>query len=61
MFLLNYNIIVAAIHSEDSCMERDRDRPLSKLQSAMYYALDGDQVNILNMLAQRCEDFWVIT
>lgn len=51
--------VVAAIQQEDSCIERDRDRPLSKLQSAMYYALDGDQVNILNMLAQRCEDFWV--
>lgn len=48
------------MHQEDSCIERDRDRPPSKLQSAMYYALDGDQVNILIMLAQKCEDFWVI-
>lgn len=40
-------------------MERDRDRPPNKLQSAIYYALDGDQVNILTMLAQRYEDPWV--
>lgn len=42
-------------------MEREtRDnRPPSKLQSAIYYALDGDQVNTLIMLAQRTEDPWV--
>lgn len=39
-------------------MERDRDRP-PKLQSAIYYALDGDQVHILTMLAQRSGDPWV--
>lgn len=44
---------------DDTCMERDRDRPPSKLQSAIYYTLDGDQVNILTLLAQRCEDPWV--
>lgn len=31
----------------------------SKLQSAIYYALDGDQVTVLTMLSQRCEDPWV--
>lgn len=40
-------------------MERDRDRPPSKLQSAIYYALDGDQVDVLTLLAQRTEDPWV--
>lgn len=48
----------ANLPQEDACMERDRDRP-PKLQSAIYYALDGDQVNILTMLAQRSEDPWV--
>ncbi|KAL1497139.1 hypothetical protein ABEB36_008145 [Hypothenemus hampei] len=48
------------IQQEENCMERDsRDiRSFSKLQSAIYYALDGDQVNILIMLAQRTEDPW---
>lgn len=46
-----------SMHQDETCMERDRDKP-SKLQSSMYYALDGDQVNILIMLAQKCEDFW---
>lgn len=40
-------------------MERDRNRPPSKLQSAIYYALDGDQVDVLTLLAQRTEDPWV--
>lgn len=48
------------MQQDENCMERDRDKP-SKLQSSMYYALDGDQVNILIMLAQKCEDFWVRT
>lgn len=44
-------------------MDREtRDnRPPSKLQSAIYYALDGDQVNTLIMLAQRTEDPWVVS
>lgn len=48
---------------EVNCMEREtRDnRPPSKLQSAIYYALDGDQVNTLIMLAQRTEDPWVVS
>ncbi|RZC43318.1 ankyrin-3, partial [Asbolus verrucosus] len=49
----------SAIQQEENCIERDsRDRPSSKLQSAIYYALDGDQVTILTMLAQRSEDPW---
>lgn len=41
-------------------MDREsRDRPPGKLQSAIYYALDGDQVNILTLLSQRGEDPWV--
>lgn len=35
------------------------ERQSTKLQSAIYYALDGDQVNILTMLQQRCEEPWV--
>lgn len=31
----------------------------SKLQSAIYYAIDGDQINIMNMLAQKMEEPWV--
>ncbi|VEN52429.1 unnamed protein product [Callosobruchus maculatus] len=50
----------AAIQQEETCIERDpRERlPSSKLQSAIYYALDGDQVNILTLLSQRGEDPW---
>lgn len=47
------------MQQNENCMERDRDRPPSKLQSAIYYALDGDQVDILTLLAQRTEDPWV--
>ncbi|XP_022902693.1 ankyrin-3 [Onthophagus taurus] len=47
-----------SIQQDESCMEREREKPQNKLQSAMYYALDGDQVNILIMLAQKCEDLW---
>lgn len=51
----------ASIPQEETCIERDsRDRtPLSKLQSAIYYALDGDHVNVLNMISQKAEDLWV--
>ncbi|EFA04132.1 ankyrin-3 [Tribolium castaneum] len=49
----------SAIQQEENCIEREsRDRPSSKLQSAIYYALDGDQVTILTMLSQRSEDPW---
>ncbi|KAG5882329.1 hypothetical protein JTB14_037614 [Gonioctena quinquepunctata] len=50
----------SVIQQEETCIERDsRERiPSSKLQSAIYYALDGDQVNILTLLAQRGEDPW---
>ncbi|XP_050497650.1 ankyrin-2 [Diabrotica virgifera virgifera] len=49
-----------AVQHEETCIERDtRERaPNNKLQSALYYALDGDQVNILTMLSQRGEDPW---
>lgn len=52
--------LASAIQQEETCIERDsRERIPSKLQSAIYYALDGDQVNILTMLSQRGEDPWV--
>jgi hypothetical protein len=57
---LNVVVPASAIQQEENCIEREsRDRPSSKLQSAIYYALDGDQVTILTMLAQRSEDPWV--
>lgn len=58
--LLN-KFLAPPIPQEETCIERDsRDRlPASKLQSAIYYALDGDHVNILILLAQRGEDPWV--
>ncbi|XP_076255404.1 uncharacterized protein LOC143193220 isoform X2 [Rhynchophorus ferrugineus] len=46
---------------EEACIDRDsRDiRPPGKLQSAIYYALDGDQVHILTMLLSlRIDDPW---
>lgn len=46
------------IINQDDCIEIDRDRA-PKLQSAIYYALDGDQVHILTMLAQKSGDPWV--
>lgn len=49
---------IASINQDDNCIERDRDRP-PKLQSAIYYALDGDQVEILDMLTLRSGDHWV--
>ncbi|CAG9854797.1 unnamed protein product [Phyllotreta striolata] len=50
----------SVIPQEDNCMEREnRDRlPSPKLQSAVFYALDGDQVNILTLLSQRSENPW---
>lgn len=58
---MSFSILGTTIQQEESCIEREsRDnRPPSKLQSAIYYALDGDQVNTLVMLAQRTEDPWV--
>lgn len=32
---------------------------MGKLQNAIYYAIDGDQVNILNILTQKLEEPWV--
>ncbi|XP_055682929.1 ankyrin-3 isoform X1 [Lutzomyia longipalpis] len=34
------------------------DRPNSKLQNAVCYAIDGDQINVLNILAQKMEEPW---
>ncbi|XP_050307608.1 ankyrin-3 [Anthonomus grandis grandis] len=50
----------STIQQDETCIEREtRDnKPPNKLQSAIYYALDGDQVNTLVMLAQRTEDPW---
>lgn len=31
----------------------------SKLQNAICYAIDGDQINVLNILVQKIEDPWV--
>ena len=31
----------------------------TKLQNAVCYAIDGDQINVLNILAQKMEDPWV--
>lgn len=45
-----------AIQQDENMLER---QSTSKLQSAIYYALDGDQVNVLTMLTQRCEEPWV--
>ncbi|XP_071440576.1 ankyrin-3 [Hetaerina americana] len=35
------------------------DRSSEKLQSAIFYAIDGDQVDILEMLIQQREDHWL--
>lgn len=35
------------------------ERPNTKLQNALCYALDGDQINILNILSQKLEEPWV--
>ena len=34
-------------------------RSSDKLQCAIYYAIDGDQVDILELLAQQGEDHWL--
>lgn len=34
------------------------ERPLSKLQNCISYAIDGDQINVLNILAQKMEEPW---
>lgn len=31
----------------------------TKLQNALAYAIDGDQINVLNMLSQKLEEPWV--
>uniref|UniRef100_A0A182PMU7 SOCS box domain-containing protein n=1 Tax=Anopheles epiroticus TaxID=199890 RepID=A0A182PMU7_9DIPT len=35
------------------------ERPNSKLQNAVCYAIDGDQINVLNILAQKMEEPWM--
>ncbi|XP_071549195.1 uncharacterized protein [Panulirus ornatus] len=35
------------------------DRSSDKLQNAIYYAIDGDQVDILELLTQQGEDHWL--
>ncbi|XP_049942100.1 ankyrin-1 isoform X1 [Schistocerca serialis cubense] len=35
------------------------DRSSDKLQSAVFYAIDGDQADILELLTQQCEDHWL--
>lgn len=45
-----------SIQQDENMIER---QPASKLQCAIYYALDGDQVNVLTMLTQRCEEPWM--
>lgn len=35
------------------------DRTSEKLQNAIYYAIDGDQPDILDMLIQRGDDTWL--
>lgn len=34
-------------------------RPNTKLQNALCYALDGDHINVLNILSQKLEEPWV--
>lgn len=36
-----------------------RERPNTKLQSAVCYTIDGDQINVLNILSQKMEEPWV--
>ena len=43
-----------ATQDQDSFM-----RSSDKLQCAIYYAIDGDQVDILELLAQQGEDHWL--
>lgn len=35
------------------------DRSSDKLQNAIYYAIDGDQVDILELLTQQADDHWL--
>ncbi|XP_053672962.1 ankyrin-3 isoform X2 [Anopheles nili] len=35
------------------------ERPNTKLQNAVCYAIDGDQINVLNILAQKMEEPWM--
>lgn len=35
------------------------ERLYTKLQNAVCYAIDGDQINVLNILSQKMEDPWV--
>lgn len=37
----------------------DRPNPNTKLQNAVCYAIDGDQINVLNILAQKMEEPWM--
>jgi len=54
-------------HHQHNCEERGRHRSRinqsyassDKLQCAIYYAIDGDQVDILELLAQQGEDHWL--
>ncbi|XP_063218907.1 ankyrin-3 [Bacillus rossius redtenbacheri] len=39
--------------------ERTGDRSSDKLQSSIFYAIDGDQVEILELLTQQGEDHWL--
>lgn len=34
------------------------DRPPTKLQNCVSYAIDGDQINVLNVLSQKMEEPW---
>ncbi|ETN60288.1 hypothetical protein AND_008088 [Anopheles darlingi] len=36
------------------------ERPNTKLQNAVCYAIDGDQINVLNILAQKMEEPWML-
>lgn len=53
--LNTFGFIFIAIQQDENVIERQT----SKLQSAIDYALDGDQDYVLTMLSQRCEDPWV--
>jgi len=55
-------------HHQQNCEERGKQSQLNhdrfnrgsdKLQCAIYYAIDGDQVDILELLAQQGEDHWL--
>lgn len=47
-------------HSRNRDHDREHHyRSFDKLQCAIYYAIDGDQVDILELLAQQGEDHWL--